>query len=415
MYPNGSAATRRHGTRAITFLGAVWIAATAAAHGPADAPAADAMVGGRAIEFPDTADRLTLTVDLHTHSVFSDGHVWPRIRVGEALRDGLDAMAITEHLEWQPHLADIPHPDRNRAYEEALASLPDGADLIVIAGSEITRLAPHGHMNAVFIQDANALVAPGTPPVPFDPRAYFVASATLTPEAVLDAAAAQGAFVFWNHSWSDFPNAMTELTDFHRSAVEAGKLHGIEIANGDTYSPESFRIALTHGLTPIGVSDVHNLIDWDYEPHRGGHRPVNLVFASARSAAAIRQALFDGRTVVWFRNLLLGRERDLEPLIRACMAIESAAYLGDGSVLELAIRNRSDARFELGNESPYTLVGDARLDVAPHAVSTFRIRTPERVESVDLPLKVLNALSAPDTHPTLTFRVTTGYAPEEDD
>ena len=33
--------------------------------------------------------------------------------------DGLDALAITEHLEWQPHLADIPHPDRNRAFEAA--------------------------------------------------------------------------------------------------------------------------------------------------------------------------------------------------------------------------------------------------------------------------------------------------------
>ncbi|HAO89312.1 MAG TPA: PHP domain-containing protein, partial [Gammaproteobacteria bacterium] len=39
-----------------------------------------------------------MVVDLHTHSVFSDGHVWPRIRVGEAIRDGLDAMAGTEHL-----------------------------------------------------------------------------------------------------------------------------------------------------------------------------------------------------------------------------------------------------------------------------------------------------------------------------
>ena len=59
-------------------------------------------------------------LDLHTHSVFSDGHVWATIRVSEALRDGLDGLAITEHLEFQPHLADIPHPDRNRAYEEAL-------------------------------------------------------------------------------------------------------------------------------------------------------------------------------------------------------------------------------------------------------------------------------------------------------
>jgi histidinol phosphatase-like PHP family hydrolase len=52
---------------------------------------------------------MTLVVDLHTHSVFSDGHVWPSVRVGEAIADGLDAVAITEHLEWQPHLDDIPH------------------------------------------------------------------------------------------------------------------------------------------------------------------------------------------------------------------------------------------------------------------------------------------------------------------
>ena len=84
----------------------------------------------RAIEFPDTADYQTLTVDLHTHSVFSDGHVWPKIRVEEALRDQLDALAITEHLEYQPHRADILHPDRNRAYDIA-ADAAKNSDLIV--------------------------------------------------------------------------------------------------------------------------------------------------------------------------------------------------------------------------------------------------------------------------------------------
>ena len=61
----------------------------------------------RLIQFPDTEKYQTIVLDPHTHSTFSDGHVWPRIRVAEALRDGLDAMAITEHLEWQPHLVDF--------------------------------------------------------------------------------------------------------------------------------------------------------------------------------------------------------------------------------------------------------------------------------------------------------------------
>ena len=51
----------------------------------------------RAIEFPDTDAYQTLVVDLHTHSVFSDGNVWPSIRMREAALDGLDAIAVTEH------------------------------------------------------------------------------------------------------------------------------------------------------------------------------------------------------------------------------------------------------------------------------------------------------------------------------
>ena len=41
------------------------------------------------------------------HSVFSDGSVWPDIRVEEAKKDGLDVIAITEHLEYQPWKDDI--------------------------------------------------------------------------------------------------------------------------------------------------------------------------------------------------------------------------------------------------------------------------------------------------------------------
>ena len=52
-------------------------------------------VGNRAIEFPDPPGYQTLLCDFHTHTVFSDGRVWPNIRVQEAHRDGPDAVAIT--------------------------------------------------------------------------------------------------------------------------------------------------------------------------------------------------------------------------------------------------------------------------------------------------------------------------------
>lgn len=74
------------------------------------------------IDFPPTADgRLVLAVDFHSHTVFSDGLVWPSIRVDEADQEGLAGIAITDHLEWQPHRDDIPNPDRNRSYDLAAA------------------------------------------------------------------------------------------------------------------------------------------------------------------------------------------------------------------------------------------------------------------------------------------------------
>jgi uncharacterized protein (DUF2141 family) len=123
------------------------------AHSAANAKAE----GDRVIDFPDVQEKQTLVVDLHTHSVFSDGHVWPKIRVEESIRDGLDAMAVTEHLEYQPHRADILHPDRNRSFAEA-AEAAKNSTLLVISGSEITREAPAGHMNAIFVEDSNKLL-----------------------------------------------------------------------------------------------------------------------------------------------------------------------------------------------------------------------------------------------------------------
>ena len=88
------------------------------------------------------------------HSVFSDGSVWPDIRVEEAKKDGLDVIAITEHLEYQPWKDDIPHPNRNRSYEYH-SKFAKESNIIVINGSEITRDMPPGHSNAIFIKDAN--------------------------------------------------------------------------------------------------------------------------------------------------------------------------------------------------------------------------------------------------------------------
>ena len=133
----------------------------------------------RSIEFPDIPGYLTLKSDLHMHSVFSDGSVWPNIRVQEAGKDGLDFISLTDHLEYQPKADDIPHYDRNRGFE-LTSKAAEGSKLTIVNGSEITRSMPPGHSNAIFIQDANKLKHEDV-------------------MEVFKEANKQGAFVFWNH------------------------------------------------------------------------------------------------------------------------------------------------------------------------------------------------------------------------
>ena len=105
------------------------------------------------ISFPDILEYQTFLSDLHQHTVFSDGLVWPTVRVDEAWREGLEVIAITDHLEYQPHKEDIP-TNHNRPYELA-SRFAEQRNILMIRGSEITKDTPPGHYNAIFLQDSD--------------------------------------------------------------------------------------------------------------------------------------------------------------------------------------------------------------------------------------------------------------------
>ena len=342
----------------------------------------------RKIDFPDIPGYRTLKCDFHQHTVFSDGSVWPTVRVEEALRDSLDAISLTEHIEYQPHLDDIPHPDRNRAYELA-KGYAEAFDLMVVSGSEITRDMPPGHCNAIFLQDANKLIVDDS-------------------VEVFREAKRQDAFVFWNHpNWtSQSPDGMARLTDLHRQLISEGLIQGIEVINDLTYSEEALQIALENDLTIMATSDIHGLVDWQFDVPQGGHRPVTLVFAEARTPAAVKEALLAGRTVGWFNNLLIGRPAFLVPLLQSSLRIAGAEYQEDTQVLNVRIENRSDADFQVQNLSPYTFNAQADFFTIPsNQVTELQVKTLERQNAVDLNFRVLNAVTAPGEHPTVLLPV----------
>src|SRR5512136_1246279 len=84
---------------------------------------------------PSIAGYETLKCDFHLHTVFSDGEVWPTIRVAEAWRDGLDVIAITDHVDYNPHNADL-KIDHARSFELA-RSKAESLGILLIPGIEI--------------------------------------------------------------------------------------------------------------------------------------------------------------------------------------------------------------------------------------------------------------------------------------
>ena len=354
---------------------------------------AQQLSSNREITFPDLDNYLTLVCDFHTHSVFSDGSVWPDIRVEEAERDKIDVLAVTEHLEYQPHISDIPHPDRNRSYQ--LATKYSNSDLLIVSGAEITRRMPLGHANAIFLEDANKLHSA-------DEIAGIVPKDDMRP---FEAANKQKAFVFWNHpTWRQEQYGDVVITEMHKTLFSKGYLHGVEVVNEFEYSEESLQIALDYDLTIIGNSDIHGLVDWDYEISEGGHRPVTLVFAKEKSEKAIKKALFKKQTVVWNRNTLIGREEWLLPLINASLEVVSVEYKRDAA--HVRIKNKSDVRFILKNNSSFNFfINSDLVEIPAQDTIKLSVLTKGVLESFSLEFEVQNAIFAPRKHPVIKLEV----------
>jgi len=283
----------------------------------------------RIVHLPDIPGYVTLKCDFHMHTVFSDGNVWPTIRVDEALRDGLDVIAITDHLEYNPKKDYIP-TDFNAAWKIA-ESYAKERNLILVHATEITRSMPPGHFNALFVKDATLIAK----------------------DSVWDSfaeAIKQGAFLQWNHpGWkSQEPDGIPKLYDIHKKMIKNGWLHGIEFFNDSDYYPPVFTFCLQYNLTMTANSDVHGIISERYTAPTYTSRPMTLVFAKERSHDSLKEAMFARRTLVWFRDILAGREEYAKPFFYQCISIGKTYFQNDKSII-FEITNKSDIPFYLVN------------------------------------------------------------------
>ena len=299
------------------------------------------------INLPDLEGFKTLKCDFHMHSVFSDGHVLPDTRVVEAWCDGLDAIALTDHVE-NRKFRDFVNSDLNKSNAMAVQKGKE-TGILVVAGAEITRKKPLGHINALFVKDAEKLRVP----------------AELD---AIDEAVSQGAYLFWNHP--GWPNDTSTLYPVHVKLISQKKIRGVEVFNGSEMYPKALDWCDELGISYFANSDLHSVSALSYREKLS--RPMTLVFVKEPSVDGIREALFEGRTLAFFENHLAGKELLLKEFVKK--SIVTTVINPEKNLIE--IRNLTDIPYHIRFGSyiypvPVPANQVLRTEMAPGTEVTF--------------------------------------------
>lgn len=298
------------------------------------------------VHVPNMLGYQTLKCDFHMHTIFSDGQVWPTVRVDEAWQMGLDAIAITDHIENNPSKKFVSGDD-NSSYDIA-KPYADGKDIILVKGGEITRKMTPGHFNALFITNTNELDTPN----------YMDA---------FEAAKKQGAFVIWNHpGWKAQQPDTCKWWDIHTELLKKGMLHAVEVFNEQEYYPIAFDWCNEKDIAYIATSDIHGLVVNMYDLSRF-HRPMTLVLATEKTEAALKEALFARRTIAWFGHFLAGKEEFLNAFFKASLTVKLVSENSNKRVFQ--VENISDVPFMLKADN------GTQFNIAAYGESTIEIPT----------------------------------------
>ena len=279
------------------------------------------------INVPDIDGLKTLKCDFHTHTVFSDGDVWPTVRVKEAWQEGLDAIAITDHTSEAPSKKNI-IGGPNASYEIAK---PEAEELgiMLIHSTEISRdKEKGGHLNAIFITDAVPLLNENT-------------------ALALKEATKQGAFIIWNHPGWDIDTC--KMFKANEKFIADGNINAVEVFNEAEWYPRALRWTKQYHIAAVATSDIHGLVKNQYHTERGVNRPMTLVFAKDKTPESLKEALFAHQTLAYFDNSLAGDNTLLAKFMKASLKIEKIS--ANDKRTSYLISNISDISYQLTLEN----------------------------------------------------------------
>jgi 3',5'-nucleoside bisphosphate phosphatase len=313
---------------------------------------------------PDILGYKTLKCDFHMHTVFSDGQVWPSVRAEEAWRNGIDAIAITDHLEYTPFKEDM-NIRYNRSFEIAKGT-GDLLNIIVIRGAEITRSMPPGHINAIFLTDVEKIVKDDW-------------------KESIKAAKEQGAFIFYNHpGWTaQQPDGIPRWYPEHEELYKNGMLNGVEVVNMGNYYPLVQKWYKEKKLTLMCNSDVHEPAGTGYETYKKERKSFTIVFAKERAPEAIKDALNNQRTVAYWNNHLAGDAKYLNEIFKNSLSYDKTQIEFIGKERKyIQITNNSDISYELtAVKIPENIEVPEKITLEAGKTTLFSVKS--KVEDID--------------------------------
>ena len=339
----------------------------------AGAITASAQLTPNKIVVPDIPGYQTLKGDFHIHTVFTDATVWPATRVQEAIWEGLDVIAITEHIDTR-HQKYVNQGvftekcDRNFSYE--IAKKAAGKNILIVHGGEISRGMPPGHFNCLFVKDNEALCAAAESQDKETNNNNVVAMKNGLAEA-----RNQGAFIMWNHpNWCKQAPNETKMWKEHKDILKDGKMDAIEIYNmACGYTPEGHKWALDNNLAMLGNSDCHAPFFMEVDYLHGAHRPVTLVFAKEKSLNGVREALDARRSAVFAEGNVYGREQEVLPLLEACLKVKKTQFKEKEIIVEFENVSSIPVVLSKGKGSEDTWYA-RHVVIPPFTTFTYKVR-----------------------------------------
>lgn len=277
--------------------------------------------------------------DLHTHTVYSDGDVTPQYRVQEAWLDGLDVIAITDHIEYRPFEkkfaeylgAEIKDVDLNFSVRLAQAEAKKWG-MVIIPGTEITKNGTTvGHFNALFTTENNT--------IPSD-----------DPVLAMRNAKAQGALVMHNHpGWR---KTSIDYTEAEKTAYDEGLIDGVEVMNHIEFYPGIVDRVRERGLFIAACSDIHETSYNDFG-YSGYLRSMTLILAKDNSLESLKEALEADRTIAIGFNTICGTEALLGEYVKAAVSAKKISQSGD--VVMLTNTTSIPLLLQFGDSNPVYL------------------------------------------------------------